>query len=83
MNNLKNIVCESLERFVPHKILRKNSDPEYYNKEIKRLKSKVRKAYKRIRNTSHGGTATTVQKAACSQESGTRGILKIIIEQGG
>ena len=33
------------QRFVPHKILRKNSDPEYYNKEIKRLKSKVRKAY--------------------------------------
>ena len=41
-NNFRNIVCESLERFVPHKILRKNSDPEYY-KEIKRLKSKVRK----------------------------------------
>jgi len=38
---------ESLKRFVPHKILRKNSDPEYYNKEIKRLKSKVRKAYNR------------------------------------
>jgi hypothetical protein len=38
------MVCESLERFVPYKILRKNSDPEYYNKEIKRLISKVRKA---------------------------------------
>jgi len=46
-NNFKNIVYESIERFVPHKILRKNSDPEYYNKEIKRLKSKVRKAYNR------------------------------------
>jgi hypothetical protein len=32
-NNFKNIVHESLERFVPHKTLRKNSDPEY-NKEI-------------------------------------------------
>ena len=32
-NNFKNIVYESLERFVPHKTLRKNSDPEY-NKEI-------------------------------------------------
>ena len=41
-NNLKNIVYEGIERFVPHKILRKNSDPEYY-KEIKRLKSRVRK----------------------------------------
>jgi hypothetical protein len=44
-NNLKNIVYESLERFVPRKTLRKDSDPECYNKEIKRLKSKVRKEY--------------------------------------
>ena len=46
-NNFKNIVYEGIESFIPHKILRKNSDPEYYNKEIKRLKSKVRKAYNR------------------------------------
>jgi hypothetical protein len=45
-NNFKNIVYECIERFVPHKIRRKNSDPEYYN-EIKRLKSKVSKAYNR------------------------------------
>jgi hypothetical protein len=30
-NNFKNILYEYIERFVPHKILRKNSDPEYYN----------------------------------------------------
>jgi hypothetical protein len=30
-------------RYVPHKILGKNPDPEYYNKEVKRLKVKVRK----------------------------------------
>jgi len=46
-NNLKNTVNESTERFVPQKTLRKNSDPEYYNKEIKQLKSKVRRAYNR------------------------------------
>jgi hypothetical protein len=46
-NNFKNIVYEFIEHFVPRKILRKNSDPEYYNKEIKRLKSKVRKTYNR------------------------------------
>jgi len=46
-NNFKNIVYESIERFVPHKTLRKNSDLEYFNKEIKRLKSKVRKEYNR------------------------------------
>jgi hypothetical protein len=44
-NNFKIIVHESIERFVPYKIIRKNSDPEYYNKEIRRLKSKVRKSY--------------------------------------
>jgi peptidyl-tRNA hydrolase len=44
-NNFKNMVDESIERFVLRKTLRKNLDPEYYNKEIKRLKSKVRKEY--------------------------------------
>jgi hypothetical protein len=34
-NNFKNIVYEGMERFVLHKILRKNSNPEYYNKEIR------------------------------------------------
>lgn len=44
-NNFKTIVHESMERFVPHKTLKLNSDPEYYNKYIKQLKVKVRKAY--------------------------------------
>ena len=39
-NNYNNIVYENIERFVPHKILRKNYDPEYYIKEIKRLKQR-------------------------------------------
>ena len=51
--NFKGIVFESIERFVPHKILRKNTDPEYYNKEVKRLKSKVRKAYNRRKLGEH------------------------------
>jgi hypothetical protein len=46
-NNFKNIIFESIERFVPHKVLRKTSDPEYNNKQVKRLKLKVRKAYNR------------------------------------
>jgi hypothetical protein len=41
----KEIVFESIDRFVPHKILRKNPDPEYYNKEVKCLKAKVRRVY--------------------------------------
>ena len=43
----KDIVLEVIERFVPHKILKPNPDPEYYNKEVKRLKLKVRRAYNR------------------------------------
>jgi phage shock protein A len=38
-----------VEHFVPHKILRKKSDLEYYNKDIKRLKAEVRKAYNSIK----------------------------------
>ena len=41
----KDIVFEGIERFVPHKILKQNPDTEYYNKEVKRLKRRVRKAY--------------------------------------
>jgi len=35
LNNFKNILYKSIERFLPHKTLRKNSNPEYYKKEIK------------------------------------------------
>ena len=38
---------KGIERFVPHKILKLNPDAEYYNKEVKRLKVKVRRAYNR------------------------------------
>jgi hypothetical protein len=39
------IVFESIDLFVPHKILRKNPDPEYYNKEVKRHKEKGRREH--------------------------------------
>ena len=41
----KETIFESIDRFFPHKILRKNPDPEYYNKEVKRFKVNVRRAY--------------------------------------
>jgi hypothetical protein len=41
------VVSECIERFFPHKVLRKNPDPEYYSKEVKRLKIKIRKEYNR------------------------------------
>ena len=41
----KDIIFKGIKRYVPHKILGKNPDPEYYNKEVKWLKRKVRKMY--------------------------------------
>jgi len=38
---------QGIKRFVPHKILKPNPDAEYYNKGMKRLKVKVRRAYNR------------------------------------
>jgi len=43
--HFKETVFESIDHFVPHKILRKNPDPEYYNKEVKWIKVKVRREY--------------------------------------
>jgi hypothetical protein len=41
----KDIIFEDIKRYVPHKILGKNPDLEYYNKEVKWLKVKVREMY--------------------------------------
>jgi hypothetical protein len=43
--NDKDIIFEGIKRYAPQRILSKNLDPEYYNKEVKRLKVKVRKMY--------------------------------------
>ena len=51
--NFKNIVLEGIESFFPHKILKQNPDPEYYNKEVKRLKINVRRAYNRRKSGEH------------------------------
>ena len=47
LNNFKDIVSKSIELFVPHKILKKTPDPEYYSKEVKRLEITDKKAYYR------------------------------------
>jgi hypothetical protein len=44
-NNFKDISFEVIKPYVPKKTLSKNPDPEYYNREVKRLKVKVRKVY--------------------------------------
>ena len=45
--NYENVILEGINRYVPHKTVSKNPDPEYYNKEVKWLKVKVRKMYNR------------------------------------
>ena len=45
----KDIIFEGIKRYVPHNILGKNPDPEYYNTEVKRLKVTVRKMYNKIK----------------------------------
>jgi hypothetical protein len=51
--NFKDIVFEGIKNFVPQKNLKQNSDLEYYNKEVKRLKIKVRRAYNRRKLVEH------------------------------
>jgi hypothetical protein len=82
-NNFKNIVYESLERFVPHKTLRKNSDPEYY-KEIKRLKSKVRKAYNRKLGVHYiEGLKQLSKQLLAAKKSAQEAFLKSILSKEG
>ena len=45
--NCKNVIFEGINRYVPHKTVRKNPDSELCNRELKRLKLKVRKMYNR------------------------------------
>jgi len=51
--NFKDIAFEGIESFVPHKILKINLDSEYYNKEVRRLKVKVGRAYNRRKFGQH------------------------------
>ena len=84
-NNLKNIVYESIECFVPHKTLRKNSDPEYYNKEIKQLKSKVRKAYNRRKLGVHctEKLKQLSKQLLAAEKSAQESFIKSILSKGG
>jgi hypothetical protein len=75
-SNFKEIVFECIERFVPHKILRKNPDPKYYNKEVKRLKKKVRKAYNRRKlGQHHLKELKRLSKSCLQPKNGTRGVF--------
>ena len=59
----KDIVFEGIERFVPHKMLKQNPDPDYYNKELKRLKKKGQKGieYEKTMSGLQSGTEKTIE----------------------
>jgi hypothetical protein len=52
-NSYKDIILEGVKRYVPNKTLSKNPDPEYYNREVKRLKVKVREVYSKRKFGQH------------------------------
>jgi hypothetical protein len=84
--NFKAILRQGIEKFVPHRIQGKNSDPECYNREVKPLKVKVRKAYnRRILGRQYRGELKRLSKRLLlakknAQESFLRSILKNVGE---
>ena len=63
------------------KHLEKNSDPEYYNKEIKRLKSKIRKECNRRKLGVHCTEKTRLlsKHLLAAKESAQEAFLKLIL----
>ncbi len=60
----KNILDNALQTFVPCKFLKSNSDPEYYNAKIRRMKRKTRKAF----NNRHRSETDRIHFRNCSKE---------------
>ena len=50
-NNFLNIVNGAIDKFVPFKVLKQNPGQEYYTREIRRLKRKLKKAYNKRRDS--------------------------------
>jgi hypothetical protein len=51
--NFKDVIFEGINRLVLLKVLKQNPDPEYYNKEVKHLKAKVRRVYSKRKLGEH------------------------------
>jgi len=71
---------EGIESFVPHKILKQNPHPEYYNKEVKRLKAKIRRIYiRRKLGEHHQAELKSYPKIVDSEKNYTGNILELSI----
>jgi len=83
--HIKGIVFEGIKRFVPHKILKQNPDPEHYNKEVKRLKVKVRRAYIRRKLGEHyqEELKTLSKKLLIAKRNGQETLLSSVLQNEG
>jgi hypothetical protein len=76
-NNFKDIDSEEIERFVPHKTLKQNPEPEYYNEEVK-----VRRAHSR-RNLGehyHAGLKRISNKLLTAKRSAQETFLSAVLQ---
>jgi hypothetical protein len=65
--SFKNICEEIQDTYVPHKILKGNADPSYYDKNVKKLKQRCRKLYN--------------QKKRITGLEGKLGLLRIALDE--
>jgi hypothetical protein len=70
-----------IERFVPHKILKQNPDPEYYNKEMKRLRVKVRRAYSRRKLGEHYQLKRLSKKLLTAKRNARETFLSAVLQK--
>jgi hypothetical protein len=78
----KEIVFESIECFVPHKILRKILDPEYYNGEVKQPKVKGRRAYNTRKLEEHHQVGLSKQLLAAKQNAQVTFLRSVLHNKG-
>jgi hypothetical protein len=78
--SFREIVFERINRFVAHKILRKNPEPEYYNKEVKRFRQRSEE-YKTRENHAivTSGTEKNIKTIAGSQKTAQETFLRSVL----
>jgi len=73
--NFKETVFQIIEHSLPHKLLKKNQDPEYYSREVKGLKVKIRRAYNKRKLGEHFQADLQLLAAKKNQETYLRSVL--------
>jgi len=82
--NFKDKIFDGIKCYVPQKILNKNPYPQYYNKEVKRLKIKVRKMYnKNILAALPSGSEIFIQGIMVAKKKAQETFLRSILQNEG